>query len=151
MRQEFEPREKYIARVFTAKCPIRKPAPPARPTLISGMAKLALSDAEYDVARHGKCEAGAERGPIDGSDHRPRAVARGVEEFAYRTIVFRVVTGLMNEIDTFLDVRACREHVAHAGEDHDADVVAVAERVEQANEFLARGTTLRIHPAAGRM
>ena len=84
-------------------------------------------------------------GPIDRGNHRTRAVARGVEEFAYRAIVFRVVARLVNEIDALLDVGARREHVADAGEDHDAHVVAIAECVEQPDEFLARRAALRIH------
>ena len=56
----------------------------------------------------------------------------------------RVVARLMHQIDTFLDVGAGGKHVAGAGEDDDAHVVAVAERVEQADELLARLPALRV-------
>ena len=47
---------------------------PSSPTLISVVPNVALSAASEDVAARGEREPGAERRPVDGADHRHRAV-----------------------------------------------------------------------------
>ena len=73
-----------------------------------------------------------------------------VEELAHQPVVADVVARRVHHADTLLEVGAGGERVARAGEDDDAHVVAVAERVEHADQFLAGAGGSAHSPAGGR-
>jgi hypothetical protein len=68
--------------------------------------------------------------------------------FAHQPVVADVIARLLHQIDALLHVGAGRENLAGGGENRDAHVVAVADRVEHAHQLLARLLVLRIHRRA---
>jgi hypothetical protein len=108
--------------------------------LISGIEKY-----DHDVAGEHEHEAGADRRPVHGGDHRLGAVRHRVEELAHQPIVADIVAGLVHEVDPLLEVGAGGEHVAGRRENGDADIVAIADRIEHHDQLLARAPVLRVH------
>ena len=55
-----------------------------------------------------------------------------------------IVAGLVHQVDPLLEVGAGGEHVAGRRENGDADIVAIAYRIEHHDQLLARAPILRI-------
>jgi hypothetical protein len=107
--------------------------------------EIGVVGCDHDVAGEHQHEARADCRPVHGGDDRLGAVRHRVEELAHQAIVTGIVARFVHQVDPLLEVGAGGKRVAGRRQDGDADVVAIADRVEDGDQLLARAPVLGVH------
>jgi hypothetical protein len=99
-------------------------------------AELRIVGAEDDIAGRRQPEAGAESRTIHRGDYRLGAFGDGVETFPRQPVEVPVLARMVR-IGPLPHVGTGREHPSGSGQDRHAHIVAIGQRVEGGDQFLA--------------
>ena len=118
--------------------------PPSRPTSTSGRPSDAFSEAirmslDAAIARPEPSAA-----PLIAHDHRLGALADRVEAFARAARVRGQVARALDDLGAALQVGAGAEHLAGAGQHHDAHLVHLGDAVERQRQFVVERARQRV-------